>query len=167
MTSRNSASIFPGGSGGTEAGSLSSGTHLPTCAKPSKLRRRLRRLLRGHVHRAGARSRGRRGRGSLRARHRRNGRSAPLSREPGHRHRDDSGDLRRRAHGGIWYGTGPGDPGHPGGVVARYPDGNPAITELWSGNGFVVLWGVHPTATASTLSSLGVSSSDGTHPETA
>jgi glutamine amidotransferase-like uncharacterized protein len=66
----------------------------------------------------------------------------------------------------LWYG-GPVTPTTPGGVVAKYPDGNPAITELWSGNGFVILSGVHPTADQATLSALGMSSTDGTHQDTA
>jgi glutamine amidotransferase-like uncharacterized protein len=66
----------------------------------------------------------------------------------------------------LWYG-GPVTPSTAGGVIAKYPDGNPAITELWSGKGFVILSGVHPTANQATLSALGVSSTDGTHQDTA
>ena len=33
-----------------------------------------------------------------------------------------------------------------GGVVARYPDGTPAVVEGTSGNGWVILTGVHPEA---------------------
>ncbi len=66
----------------------------------------------------------------------------------------------------LWYG-GPVTPNTSGGVIAKYPDGNPAITELWSGNGFVILSGVHPTADQATLSAVGMSSSDGTHQDTA
>lgn len=64
----------------------------------------------------------------------------------------------------LWYG-GPITPNVPNGVVARYPDGNPSVSELWSGNGFVVLSGGHPTATDAMLRSLGLSSSDGAHLE--
>jgi glutamine amidotransferase-like uncharacterized protein len=66
----------------------------------------------------------------------------------------------------LWYG-GPVTPSKAGGVVAKYPDGNPAISQMFSGAGFVVLSGVHPTATSAILSALGVSSTDGTHTETA
>lgn len=66
----------------------------------------------------------------------------------------------------LWYG-GPVTPNTAGGVIAKYPDGNPAITELWSGNGFVILSGVHPTADQATLSAVGMSSTDGTHQDTA
>ena len=66
----------------------------------------------------------------------------------------------------LWYG-GPVTPNTPHGVVARYPDGNPAISEMWSGNGFVILAGGHPTATTATLTALGVHSSDGAHQEVA
>jgi glutamine amidotransferase-like uncharacterized protein len=60
----------------------------------------------------------------------------------------------------LWYG-GPVTPDQ--GVVARYPDGNPAISEMWSGKGFVVLSGPHPTASQSILDGLGMSSNDGVH----
>lgn len=53
----------------------------------------------------------------------------------------------------LWYG-GPITPNS--GVIAKYPTGDPAISEMWSGNGFVVLSGVHPTATQAILDSLGV-----------
>lgn len=66
----------------------------------------------------------------------------------------------------LWYG-GPITPNIPGGVIAKYPDGNPAITQMWSGKGFVMLVGGHPTATEETLDVLGVSSSDGTHQDIA
>lgn len=66
----------------------------------------------------------------------------------------------------LYYG-GPVTPEVPGGVIARYPNGDPAISQMWSGAGFVVISGPHPTATSSILNSLGVSSSDGTHTETA
>jgi hypothetical protein len=53
----------------------------------------------------------------------------------------------------LWYG-GPVTPNE--GVIAKYPTGDPAISEMWSGNGFVVLSGVHPTMTTADLDSLGV-----------
>lgn len=62
----------------------------------------------------------------------------------------------------LWYG-GPVTPNVPGGVIARYPNGEPAISQMMSGDGFVIVSGTHPTATESMLSSLGVSSGDGTH----
>ncbi len=62
----------------------------------------------------------------------------------------------------LWYG-GPMTPNVSGGVIAKYPDGSPAISQMKSGKGFVILSGGHPTATESTLSALGVRSSDGTH----
>ena len=45
----------------------------------------------------------------------------------------------------LWYG-GPMTPNTPGTVVAKYPDGSPAISEMWSGNGFVMISGPHPAA---------------------
>jgi|GEM_PF-1968107 len=62
----------------------------------------------------------------------------------------------------LWYG-GPVTPNTPGGVIAKYPNGKPAISETWSGKGLVVVAGTHPTATEATLSSLGMKSSDGVH----
>jgi len=62
----------------------------------------------------------------------------------------------------LFYG-GPVTPNIVGGVIAKYPNGDPAITQIHSGNGFVIVSGSHPTATQSTLNALGVRSSDGTH----
>jgi glutamine amidotransferase-like uncharacterized protein len=45
----------------------------------------------------------------------------------------------------IWYG-GPFTPEWPGGVIARYPDGKPAISQTWTGMGFVIVSGPHPEA---------------------
>jgi glutamine amidotransferase-like uncharacterized protein len=46
----------------------------------------------------------------------------------------------------LWYG-GPITPDIPNGVVARYSDGTPAITQIRSGKGFVIISGLHPAAT--------------------
>ena len=53
----------------------------------------------------------------------------------------------------LWYG-GPITPNT--GVVAKYPTGDPSISEMWSGNGYVILSGGHPTVPQSVLDSLGV-----------
>jgi hypothetical protein len=45
----------------------------------------------------------------------------------------------------VWWG-GPSTPEWSGGVVARYKDGKPAISETWSGKGYVVISGPHPEA---------------------
>lgn len=45
----------------------------------------------------------------------------------------------------VWYG-GPATPEWPGGVVARYSNGKAAISQAYSGKGFVVLSGPHPEA---------------------
>ena len=66
----------------------------------------------------------------------------------------------------LYYG-GPVTPNVPGGIVAKYPNGDPSISEMWSGKGLVLIAGGHPTANAATLSALGVSSSDGTHQDVA
>jgi glutamine amidotransferase-like uncharacterized protein len=60
----------------------------------------------------------------------------------------------------LWYG-GPITPEIPGGVVARYPDGKPAITQVRSGKGLVVASGFHPAATQYVLNDLGLKDPDG------
>ncbi len=45
----------------------------------------------------------------------------------------------------VWYG-GPATPEWKGGVVARYDTGEPAISQIRSGKGFVVISGPHPEA---------------------
>jgi glutamine amidotransferase-like uncharacterized protein len=60
----------------------------------------------------------------------------------------------------LWYG-GPITPNVSGGVIARYPDGNPAITEMWSGQGLVIVSGLHPAATQGVFATLGVTSRNG------
>lgn len=54
----------------------------------------------------------------------------------------------------LWYG-GPVTPAT--GVIARYPTGDPAISEMWSGNGLVLIGGVHPDLSQGSLDALGVS----------
>jgi glutamine amidotransferase-like uncharacterized protein len=53
----------------------------------------------------------------------------------------------------LWYG-GPVTPDI--GVIARYPTGDPAISEIWSGQGLVIIAGVHPDLSQATLDALGV-----------
>jgi glutamine amidotransferase-like uncharacterized protein len=64
----------------------------------------------------------------------------------------------------LWYG-GPITPDSPGGVIARYPDGTPAITQLWSQKGFVIVSGLHPAATPDILSALGLSDGEAVDPD--
>jgi glutamine amidotransferase-like uncharacterized protein len=45
----------------------------------------------------------------------------------------------------VWYG-GPSTPEWTNGVIARYNNGKAAMSETWSGKGFVVISGVHPEA---------------------
>jgi glutamine amidotransferase-like uncharacterized protein len=45
----------------------------------------------------------------------------------------------------VWWG-GPYTPEWSNGVIARYSDGRPAISETWAGNGYVVISGPHPEA---------------------
>lgn len=45
----------------------------------------------------------------------------------------------------VWWG-GPITPSWTNGVVAKYSTGEPAISETWSGRGFVVVVGPHPEA---------------------
>jgi hypothetical protein len=43
----------------------------------------------------------------------------------------------------LWFG-GPVTPDIPGGVIAKYPDGTPAISEMYAGKGFIIISGLHP-----------------------
>ena len=45
----------------------------------------------------------------------------------------------------MWY-DGPGTPEWSRGVIARYPNGRPAISQTWTGLGFVIVSGPHPEA---------------------
>jgi hypothetical protein len=54
----------------------------------------------------------------------------------------------------VWWG-GPATPEWAGGVVARYDDGAPAISQTRSGQGFVVISGPHPEAPQSWRSTAG------------
>ncbi len=60
----------------------------------------------------------------------------------------------------LWWG-GPITPEVPGGVLARYEDGTPAITQLRSGQGFVILSGLHPAAGREVTDSLGLEPREG------
>lgn len=66
----------------------------------------------------------------------------------------------------LWYG-GPVTPSGPNTIVAKYPNGDAAISQIWSGNGLVIVSAVHPAAPASVASSFGLKDSDGTDYETA
>lgn len=60
----------------------------------------------------------------------------------------------------LWYG-GPVTPDRAGDVIARYPNGDAAISQMDSGKGFVVIAGGHPGVPASSKSALGLRDSDG------
>jgi glutamine amidotransferase-like uncharacterized protein len=60
----------------------------------------------------------------------------------------------------LWYG-GPVTPDRAGDVIARYPNGDAAISQLDSGEGLVVISGGHPGVPASAKSALGLSDLDG------
>ena len=64
----------------------------------------------------------------------------------------------------LWYG-GPTTPDVPGGVIAKYPDGTPAISQLWSHQGFVIVSGLHPAANAGILNVLGINDAEAIAPE--
>lgn len=66
----------------------------------------------------------------------------------------------------LWYG-GPVTPDLPGHVVAKYPNGDAAISQLWSGNGLVMLSAGHPTVPTSVSASFGLNDSDGSDQELA
>jgi glutamine amidotransferase-like uncharacterized protein len=59
----------------------------------------------------------------------------------------------------LWYG-GPVTPNQANGVVAKYPTGDPAITETRSGNGFVIVSGVHPAAPLADIAPFGGTATD-------
>jgi glutamine amidotransferase-like uncharacterized protein len=60
----------------------------------------------------------------------------------------------------LWYG-GPVTPDQPGDVIARYPNGDASISQLTSGAGLVVISGGHPGVPASSKSAFGLVDSDG------
>jgi glutamine amidotransferase-like uncharacterized protein len=60
----------------------------------------------------------------------------------------------------VWYG-GPALPEIPGGVMARYKDGTPAMVQTWAGHGFVVLTSPHPEAPQIWRDQHSLSDSDG------
>lgn len=64
----------------------------------------------------------------------------------------------------LWYG-GPTTPELPGGVLARYSDGSPAISQIRSGSGLVIISGLHPAATKPILSWLGLYDKEAVAPE--
>jgi len=66
----------------------------------------------------------------------------------------------------LWYG-GPVTPGGPGSVVAKYPNGDAAISQVWAGRGLVMLVAGHPAVPASVAGELGVTDSDGVDQDTA
>ena len=53
----------------------------------------------------------------------------------------------------LWFG-GPVTPNVPGGVIARYPDGKPAITQFIIDNSLIILSALHPTADKAMLSAI-------------
>ncbi|MBI3556663.1 MAG: hypothetical protein HY074_10405 [Deltaproteobacteria bacterium] len=61
----------------------------------------------------------------------------------------------------VWYG-GPITPSGHNMVIAKYPTGDAAISQMWSGNGFLILSGVHPGAPQSTRRYFSLVDSDGT-----
>lgn len=64
----------------------------------------------------------------------------------------------------LWYG-GPVTPSLPGGVVARYSDGAPAVSQMRSGQGFVIVSGLHPAATMPMLEFLGLNDKEAIAPD--
>lgn len=64
----------------------------------------------------------------------------------------------------LWYG-GPITPEIPNGVVARYSDGTPAISQIKSGKGFVIISGLHPAATQPILDYLHLYEREAIYPD--
>ncbi len=59
----------------------------------------------------------------------------------------------------VWW-SGPATPEWNGGVVARYQDGQPAISQGWNRKGFVMLSGLHPEAPSSWKKMAGLKSGE-------
>jgi glutamine amidotransferase-like uncharacterized protein len=66
----------------------------------------------------------------------------------------------------LWYG-GPITPNISAGIIAKYADGTPAITQIWSGKGFVILSGLHPAANKKILNQIGIYNREAIAPELA
>jgi glutamine amidotransferase-like uncharacterized protein len=64
----------------------------------------------------------------------------------------------------LWYG-GPVTPDTPGGVIAKYADGTPAISQMWSGQGFVIVSGLHPAANVLIMNALGLNDPEAIDPD--
>ena len=64
----------------------------------------------------------------------------------------------------LWYG-GPVTPELPGGVIVRYADWSPAVTQINSGQGYVIVSGLHPAATEPILNALGINDPEAIDPE--
>jgi len=64
----------------------------------------------------------------------------------------------------LWYG-GPITPEIPGGVIARYSDQTPAITQIQSGKGLVIISGLHPAANKSILSRINLFDTEAIDPD--
>lgn len=64
----------------------------------------------------------------------------------------------------LWYG-GPETPFFPGGVIAQYSDQTPAITQIQSEQGLVVISGLHPSITPWTLNQLNLRPQSKSAPE--
>jgi glutamine amidotransferase-like uncharacterized protein len=60
----------------------------------------------------------------------------------------------------VWYG-GPVVTNGAHSVVAKYPNGDAAISQMWSGKGWVILAGTHPAAPQSVRDSYGLDDADG------
>jgi hypothetical protein len=64
----------------------------------------------------------------------------------------------------LWYG-GPVTPNLPNSVVAKYSDGQPAISQIRSGQGLVIISGLHPAATKGILDSLAIYDAEAIDPD--
>ena len=64
----------------------------------------------------------------------------------------------------LWFG-GPITPNIPGGVVAKYPDGSPAVTQLHAGKGFVMISGLHPAVNKKILGKIKVFDKEAIDPD--
>ncbi|MEZ0393044.1 MAG: BPL-N domain-containing protein [Pseudobdellovibrionaceae bacterium] len=66
----------------------------------------------------------------------------------------------------LWYG-GPVTYQNPGTVVVKYSDGTPAISQVESGQGLVIMSGLHPAANKLILGQIGIYNKEAIAPEIA
>lgn len=64
----------------------------------------------------------------------------------------------------LWSG-GPITPDGPGRVIVKYEDGTPAISQIWSGKGLVIVSGLHPAVSKAVLLNLNLPNKEALAPD--